>query len=1552
MNLTPLFTELLQRQSGDTAIRTPTQTPTPTSTRKGDVFMGEAYAAMRQITQLRRLLAWTRPVYLSWRGAVLASPSSHVETALAALLPLPLPLRSPLTPTQRDALATCFRQLLDGALARVAALERVAAASRPDSFQIPQQSAGFFASLLASASQNAAISHQRHLKILAEHRNAVVWLLQKNLVDVSDSIRSLQEQWIEIQTRRDDGYLNIPKSMSKISSSKATTFSESTVTPANVLSGFSSRISQAAKLATTMANTQLESIVGVASNSTSMVSKLAKKNEPLPQQAKTLDNEGWDDIDEEFDAPAVSTLPHKEFIENNDGGGLRHRKGTLVGSKTTDSSIAVISPEDKEAHDFFASLPAQKRMLLQRENEQLLDQFENGLDQIRSATETIQAISSLQSQMAHHLQVQEEAIEQLHEDAWQATENIEAAKVYLTNAKKLFEESRLWLLVFFLLALAGRVKALRSLLNLPRIRPAGPIRTARLMAKQLSMQSPSAASGARLHVLALVKAGRPAVALRLLTAIVERNKLSKEISNNYVQQAAFLPQQTSLSSRTRLRPKFQPLSINSAIFAAVAHGLCPKVPSKPLNSSKSQQLSLLLNLHKKANLIPSRVFWNVLMRTGFLRNSDLSIETASSIFDRLVNVLNNQKQQNQTIADNSGWEQDLIERRRKRKKRGTESRRQTPPLSLSIDTSAPTVPAATDSYNIVIRHNFAANNQSRITTLVSEMSKFPETAPNLKTFHTLIKHAAKAGMPLQTHKYIQMLLSASTPSSSMRETISAETVGILVHAYIDIGDLNAAKRVIGEAAALGIKDNEVEGGSGIYLLRLRVELMKAFAKKGKVAHTIISLHSIRSDLAPVQQQHPQNYDKSSNQQQFPIHLSSSRDGLETRQRANNYLIEALIHGGYLHETMAVMLGEAELLGIIFHVIDQRRRDLKLTAMHNRKLVQKNKTDNEEEYDESHSLVMKLFDKNKSITTTRRIPNSGEYITTSTNSVFGSMFNTNSTVTATSTFPRLMPVLPPSSSTINYSPRLHNILIQRIISDFQQRQQQQGSLNALPHQVTAIILNYFSKCAQKSLVVTPNAIIAAAHHILSTNLDSAAVNAASPHIEKLYLELRQLHQISLSLHISSSFVKSDRDHNDHGKANSLSPSLDASEAIKTPQQAFQSEIPPQIISLSLLMTMARQRFYLRRKIASLQTLGTVKLAKNKNNDSAEARKEALRQRQHPAGLEKDLSKIAVLNEQIESIRRESWAVAKIVQQTIIESESLSLTSNNKSYSKYTAPGAATALLNAMLEIHLKFPSAIDRVLSTYTILPTTTTTAASTEISTPFDARTYELLISHASRTLDRWELVREFWALYVSTTTATDSTAPVDARLVLTMILKSFRFKDSDFAMHVVIRDAQRAYGSVEALMDAALLRRRRRRSGNSGGSNSSRVGAARIVNRSRPLVEAVWQGDKAQARAVWIRMMGHSGLMWRASGKKERKRMYKFLRATNDKVEDDGDGDIVVGVGASVHDSRKNIVSNGEEADKRRNMSLNDNIIGDGQVTGGWKRKSRWDKLINFFKD
>ncbi|KAJ3355564.1 hypothetical protein HDU83_003231 [Entophlyctis luteolus] len=170
-------------------------------------------------------------------------------------------------------------------------------------------------------------------------------------------------------------------------------------------------------------------------------------------------NEGWDDLDE-FDESAVDTAKSTSitFSEPLESSGLRHRRNS---PETVFRKSAQQQQEDS-GDSFLAELSAEKRLLLERENEALLEEFESGLDQIRQEY-TCRSIFDTQVPNVQdrdrvapgHLESaksNEKIIEDMHEEAWQATEHIEAANVYLKNSKQLFEQSRKWLLVFFVVA--------------------------------------------------------------------------------------------------------------------------------------------------------------------------------------------------------------------------------------------------------------------------------------------------------------------------------------------------------------------------------------------------------------------------------------------------------------------------------------------------------------------------------------------------------------------------------------------------------------------------------------------------------------------------------------------------------------------------------------------------------------------------------------------------------------------------------------------------------------------------------------------------------------------------------------------------------------------------------------------------------------------------------------------------------------------------------------------------------------------------------------------
>ncbi|KAJ3033830.1 hypothetical protein HDV00_005795 [Rhizophlyctis rosea] len=104
-------------------------------------------------------------------------------------------------------------------------------------------------------------------------------------------------------------------------------------------------------------------------------------------------------------------------------------------------------PENVEMH-----LTPQERIMLENENAAMLAELESNLDQVRNATQSLQEIANLQTQMAHHLATQQETIDTLYQEAWQSTQTMENANKTLVKATKNFGDTRLWVLMFLLIA--------------------------------------------------------------------------------------------------------------------------------------------------------------------------------------------------------------------------------------------------------------------------------------------------------------------------------------------------------------------------------------------------------------------------------------------------------------------------------------------------------------------------------------------------------------------------------------------------------------------------------------------------------------------------------------------------------------------------------------------------------------------------------------------------------------------------------------------------------------------------------------------------------------------------------------------------------------------------------------------------------------------------------------------------------------------------------------------------------------------------------------------
>ncbi|KAJ3233992.1 Syntaxin-18 [Chytriomyces hyalinus] len=449
MDITHAFRNLVAAHASSA-----TTTP-PARNKSADLFLAEANAMAKQISTLSSLLSYIAPAYLDSRRFArteAAEPAldPRMDYSLFGIEPTDF---ASMSDTKRDHLNARVSLYLETSLQRIKVLEQAISTPSKNSEPSKKDALGsFFASL---GVPNESTSSTRHQKMLSEHRSAVIWVLQRRLMTASTAFKELQERRLEIQSRRDEGYLNLinkkPKSRSP-SPNKRTNETAAIASASHLLtgitSGLSATVNRAAKMATTMASSQLESIVG-ASNCANV-------------RDDENEIEGWEGMEEdEFEQPPAAVKSGNSDSgkfnapEKEDGGGLRHRGGAgkVDGKLGNASNNMFLNPEEEdEAEQFMAGLTGEQRMLLEHENELLLEQFEGGLDQIRNAAQSIQAISNLQNQMAQHLQIQEKQIETLQEEAWQATDDVKGATVYLGNAKRLFAESRVWLLAFFVIA--------------------------------------------------------------------------------------------------------------------------------------------------------------------------------------------------------------------------------------------------------------------------------------------------------------------------------------------------------------------------------------------------------------------------------------------------------------------------------------------------------------------------------------------------------------------------------------------------------------------------------------------------------------------------------------------------------------------------------------------------------------------------------------------------------------------------------------------------------------------------------------------------------------------------------------------------------------------------------------------------------------------------------------------------------------------------------------------------------------------------------------------
>lgn len=145
----------------------------------------------------------------------------------------------------------------------------------------------------------------------------------------------------------------------------------------------------------------------------------------------------------------MNTSPPGSFINDESAENISGPAfGPLV---TAGSSLESLISEHREKEvDIEGMLTPAQKMELEQENESLLKELEDNLEQVFQATQSIQEISQLQSQLAFHLQAQTETIERLHEEAIQQVDTVKSANDQLRSAQKRFGGRRTFILLFLM----------------------------------------------------------------------------------------------------------------------------------------------------------------------------------------------------------------------------------------------------------------------------------------------------------------------------------------------------------------------------------------------------------------------------------------------------------------------------------------------------------------------------------------------------------------------------------------------------------------------------------------------------------------------------------------------------------------------------------------------------------------------------------------------------------------------------------------------------------------------------------------------------------------------------------------------------------------------------------------------------------------------------------------------------------------------------------------------------------------------------------------------
>ncbi|KAI9098335.1 hypothetical protein DFS34DRAFT_109512 [Phlyctochytrium arcticum] len=425
--------------------------PTPTSKAEtGDQhFLQEAHRLLDHITQLHYFLIRARKYYLdtSSRHVSLSTTSPNTHSPLSGSSDVPgaqdpyahrtdtlpilrmLSLLRNMSDAQRGEMDHQTQVLVEGFLRRAETLASMAETlSNKSKLAAAPSLLGFLMS-----------DEDVHGKVLQEHRQSVVWLVRKRLMDVSLVQKDMQEKLLQRKaTRNEDQFykgVQVPnaglRQRTGNTPSGSLRSAPATRRPSAIdFSGANKPVSDStynlslSKLTSTLA----ASLTG-SSHNTPLSSRL-RLNVTGPPPPST----------HHFSTPDTS-------LESS---GLRTTSSLSVRHSDMDGDTTMTSEDE----DVAMNLSAQERQLLESENAALLEELESNIEQVRETTQSLQTISNLQSRLSHELQQQSETIDLLYDDAWRSTDRVKSANVQLVKAQRNLGDARIWILVFLVMASA------------------------------------------------------------------------------------------------------------------------------------------------------------------------------------------------------------------------------------------------------------------------------------------------------------------------------------------------------------------------------------------------------------------------------------------------------------------------------------------------------------------------------------------------------------------------------------------------------------------------------------------------------------------------------------------------------------------------------------------------------------------------------------------------------------------------------------------------------------------------------------------------------------------------------------------------------------------------------------------------------------------------------------------------------------------------------------------------------------------------------------------